>query len=135
MPQPDLALTRLVAGLPDPRVQRARQHPLSDLLVIAVGAVIWGADTFEEVERFGRAKHDGLPRFPELPHGIPRHDTFNRVFAALDPDKFGAGFARGMAAVGATTGLRQSAVDGQAGRRAARPRPSGRSAIRAGTPC
>ncbi len=120
MPQPDVALTRLFADLPDPRVERTRKHPLGDILVITVCAVICGADTFEEVERFGRAKHDWLKRFLALPHGIPSHDTFNRVFAALDPDQFGACFARWMAALCETAGLRQIAVDGKAVRRAPR---------------
>jgi predicted transposase YbfD/YdcC len=120
MPRPEVALTRLFADLPDPRVERTRKHPLSDILVITVCAVICGADTFEEVERFGQAKHDWLKRFLTLPHGIPSHDTFNRVFAALDPEKFGACFARWMAALCETTGLRQIAVDGKAVRRAPR---------------
>jgi predicted transposase YbfD/YdcC len=120
-----MALTGLFADLPDPRVERTRKHPLSDTLVITVCAVICGADTSEEVERFGQAKHGWLRRFLALPHGIPSHDTFNRVFAALDPEKFGARFARRMAALCETTGLRQIAVDGKAVRRAPRDTCSG----------
>ncbi len=120
MTRPDIALTRYFADLPDPRIDRTKKHLLGDILVVTVCAVICGADTFEEVERFGRAKHDWLKRFLQLPHGIPSHDTFNRVFAALDPRKFGDCFARWMADLCAATGLRQVAVDGKAVRRAPR---------------
>jgi predicted transposase YbfD/YdcC len=120
MTRPEIALTRHFADLPDPRVERTKKHALGDILVITVCAVICGADTFEEVERFGNAKHDWLKRFLALPHGIPSHDTFNRVFAALDPEKFGGCFARWMADLWEVTGLRQVAVDGKAVRRAPR---------------
>src|SRR5581483_11881162 len=59
MTRPDIALTRYFADLPDPRIDRTKKHLLGDILVITVCAVICGADTFEEVERFGRRKrHD-----------------------------------------------------------------------------
>src|SRR5690242_19564525 len=120
MPRPEIAFTRHFADLPDPRVERTRKHRLADILVITVCAVLCGADTLEEVERFGDARHDWQKQFLALPHGIPSHDTFNRVFAALDPKKFGDCFARWMAALCEATGLRQVAVDGKAVRRAPR---------------
>ena len=52
MPKQDVSIARYFAGLPDPRVERTRKHRLDDILVIALCAVICGADTFEEVERF-----------------------------------------------------------------------------------
>jgi DDE_Tnp_1-associated len=73
MTRPDIALTHYFADLPDPRVDRTKKHLLGDILAITVCAVICGADTFEEVERFGRAKHDWLKRFLGLPNGIPSH--------------------------------------------------------------
>ena len=75
-------------AVPDPRIDRTKQHMLLDILVIALCAVICGAEGWEDMEAFGRAKeaflreHLGL----ELPAGIPSHDTFRRVFARLDPD-------------------------------------------------
>jgi predicted transposase YbfD/YdcC len=107
------------ADLPDPRIDRTKKHALSDILVIAVCAVVAGADSFEEIERFGRAKRDWLKRFLDLPHGIPSHDTFNRVFAALDRQAFAAGFSRWAAGLCAAAGLRPVAIDGKAVRAAA----------------
>ena len=76
----------------DPRIHRTRQHVLSDILVIALCGVICGADDWVSLERFGNAKVDWFRSFLELPNGIPSHDTFGRVFAALDPDSFKAAF-------------------------------------------
>src|SRR5262249_639809 len=76
-------------------------------------------DSFEEIERFGAARRDWLATFLALPHGIPSHDTFNRVFAALDRRKFAACFGRWMADLCAATGLRPIAIDGKACRAAA----------------
>jgi predicted transposase YbfD/YdcC len=81
-------------SLPDPRVDRTKLHPLLDILVIAVCAVIAGAEGWEDIAEFGRLKECffrerlGL----ELPHGIPSPDTFRRVMARLDPDAFGRAF-------------------------------------------
>ncbi len=65
---------------------------MSDIVTIAILAVICGADHWNLVERFGTRKLAWLSTFLELPAGIPSHDTFNRVFARLDPDQFRAGF-------------------------------------------
>src|SRR5436305_1331059 len=88
MSKPTIAFADYFAALPDPRVDRTKKHLLGDILVIAVCAVVAGADSFEEVETFGKAKHDWLRGFLALPNGIPSHDTFNRVFAALDRQAF-----------------------------------------------
>src|SRR3954470_24982767 len=85
----DLSLARRFADLPDPRIGRTRKHSLGDILVIALCATIAGADSWEEVQRFGEAKAAWLRGFLSLPHGIPSHDTFNRVLARLDPKAFG----------------------------------------------
>ncbi len=82
------ALTEHFAALPDPRVARTRDHALVDILVIALCAVLCGADGFTEMEAWGRAKETWLRERLALPHGIPSHDTFNRVFARLDPEAF-----------------------------------------------
>jgi predicted transposase YbfD/YdcC len=82
------------AALPDPRVERTRLHGLLDILVIAVCAVICGAEGWEDIEEFGRAKEPWLRERLglALPHGIPSHDTFRRVFARLDPTAFRRAF-------------------------------------------
>jgi predicted transposase YbfD/YdcC len=88
--------------------------------VIALAAVVCGADSWDEVERFGNAKRGWLKGFLALPNGIPSHDTFYRVFARLDPQALGKCVAAWMAAVCAATGLRHVAVDGKAVRAAPR---------------
>jgi predicted transposase YbfD/YdcC len=74
--------------LTDPRVARTREHELLDVLVIALCCLLSGGRSFYDMERFGHAKRALLQGFLKLPGGIPSHDTFTRLFAALAPDKF-----------------------------------------------
>jgi predicted transposase YbfD/YdcC len=104
-------------ALDDPRISPATRHKLLDIVAIAICAVICGADTWVEVAAFGRAKEPWLRTFLELPHGIPSHDTFGRVFAALDPAQFEAGFRSWVAAVAAVSADSVVAVDGKTLRR------------------
>jgi predicted transposase YbfD/YdcC len=69
----------------DPRIDRTKRHLLSDILAIAICAVICGADEWTEMEAFGKAKQAWFKSFLALPNGIPSHDTLARVFARLDP--------------------------------------------------
>jgi len=103
--------------LDDPRISPATRHQLLDIVAIALCAVICGADTWVEVEAFGRAKRDWLGTFLALPHGIPSHDTFGRVFAALDPEQFERGFRSWVTAVVELTAGAVVAVDGKTLRR------------------
>src|SRR5215210_184550 len=73
------------SSLTDPRMDRCKLHKLSDILFITIAACLSGAEDWEEIQEYGEAKQDWLKTFLELPHGIPSHDTFNRLFAALDP--------------------------------------------------
>jgi predicted transposase YbfD/YdcC len=77
-------LLRFFRTLQDPRAANAR-HPLSDLLAIAILAVLCGSDSWESVEAWGRGNFEWLSEVLDLPHGIPSHDTFDRVFNLLDP--------------------------------------------------
>ncbi len=68
------------SSLHDPRREHGKLHLLEDILVLAICAVICGADSFVAIEAFGHAKHDFLRRFLALPNGIPSHDTIRTVF-------------------------------------------------------
>jgi predicted transposase YbfD/YdcC len=72
----------------DPRVDRGHNHNLLEMIFITICAVVGGADGWADVERFGKAKRDWFEQFLNLPHGIPSHDTFGRVFARLDTNEF-----------------------------------------------
>jgi predicted transposase YbfD/YdcC len=78
-------VARFFDEVEDPRIHRTKRHALEDILMIALVAILGGADAWTEVEAFGRAKVEWFARFLKLPHGIPSHDTFGRVFARLDP--------------------------------------------------
>src|SRR5690348_18364840 len=80
-------------GIADPRATRRCDHRLVDILVIAACAVIACAESWEDIEPYGRSKQAWLATLLELPNGIPSHGTFRRVFMLLDPDAFEAGFA------------------------------------------
>ncbi len=77
------------AEMPDYRVNRRKKHHLVDILVIALCALISGADDFEEIEAYGRRKEAFLRTFLDLANGIPSHDTFTRVFRRMDTEAFG----------------------------------------------
>jgi predicted transposase YbfD/YdcC len=83
------------------------------MIAIALCAVICGAESWEDVAEYGRQKEPWLKTFLRLPHGIPSHDTFNRVFRLLRPDHFQACFARWMQALVETTDGRIVAIDGK----------------------
>src|SRR5215470_11563111 len=74
--------------LEDPRIERTKKHNLLDILVIAVCTLLSGGEGFQDMELFGKSKQAWLQTFLALPHGIPSHDTFGRVFARLNPQRF-----------------------------------------------
>ena len=113
-PLADCAFRAHFADLPDPRVDRCKRHDLGDVVTIALCAVLCGADTWVDVAEFGRSKEAWLRTFLALPNGIPSHDTFGRVFAALDPAAFETGFLGWVQALAAAvTGRQVVAIDGK----------------------
>jgi hypothetical protein len=113
-------LVEQFALLPDPRVDRTKRHLLLDIVVIAVCAVICGADTSVDIEEYGRAKYAWLKRLLPLPHGIPTHDTFGRVLARLEPEAFRTCFLAWLTEVqeriGGPLASQVVAIDGKAAR-------------------
>ena len=81
-------LSQHFEDLTEPRVKRTRWHELSDMIVIAICATICGADSWEDLPAYGKAKLDWLRQFLPLTNGIPSADTFARVFQRLNPDEF-----------------------------------------------
>jgi predicted transposase YbfD/YdcC len=88
-------------------------HLLQDLIVIALCAVIAGAQDWQQIETFGRKRRDWLRRFLALPNGIPSHDTFERVFNRLQPQAFQACFREWVQAVTAALRIKHVAIDGK----------------------
>lgn len=110
--------TRLTAvfttfeDLTDPRVERTRRHELFDLVVVALCGTIAGADTWADIERFGKERLAWLRTFLPLANGIPSHDTFGRVFAKLDPAQLVACIQKWLEDVGREIGD-HIAIDGK----------------------
>jgi predicted transposase YbfD/YdcC len=105
-------ILRFFMDLPDPRANNSI-HKLHDILVIALCAIICGADGWAEVEVFGNAKIAWFSTFLDLRAGIPSHDTFGRVFSRLNPDAFERCFIAWARAITQTTGGQLIAIDGK----------------------
>jgi len=102
------------SSLEDPRVDRTKDHLLSDIIFITIAAVICGAETWNDIELYGNTKQEWLGKYLQLPNGIPSHDTFNRVYSALDPRKLEACFIDWMKDVCHLTDGEVVSIDGKA---------------------
>ena len=114
---PVASLEACFGELVDPRVEGRCDHKLIDIIIIAVCAVIAGAETWVDVETFGKARHKWLASFLALPNGIPSHDTLGRTFAALDAEAFQRSFVRWVEAAFRVTKGQVVAIDGKTVRR------------------
>jgi predicted transposase YbfD/YdcC len=106
--------------LPDPRVEGRTDHDLLDILVLALCAVMSGAEGWDDIEDWGQAREDWLRRYLKLRNGIPGHDTIRRVFEALSPRELEQRFEQWMNAVCPAVAGRVIAIDGKALRGSAR---------------
>jgi len=111
--QPSVSVLTHFASLPEPRVERTRRHELLDLVVIALCAVISGAESWDDVADYGRRKYDWLKTFLRLPEGVPSHDTFNRLLQRLNPLAFQECFHSCMRALAEALGLKVIAIEGK----------------------
>lgn len=107
-----------LSEVPDPRIDRRKDHDLIDVLVISVCTLLCAGETFNDMEDFGKAKYDWFKTFLNLRNGIPSHDTFNRIFAALDPQQFLDCFLRWTQSLRQAVSQEIVALDGKALRRA-----------------
>lgn len=86
--------------LTDHRVNRTKLHSLENIIFISMTAIISGSETWNEIEEFGKGRIDWFSKYLDLPNGIPSHDTFNRFFSNLDPDKFESVFRKWVSSFG-----------------------------------
>jgi len=112
----------------DQRSEQGKRHKLIDIIVIAIVGIICGADDWVTIELAGKAKENWFRTFLELPHGIPSHDTFGKVFAWIDPKEFQASFMEWIQEVAVMTAGEVVALDGKTIRRS-HDRSSGKQAL------
>ena len=115
-PHPD-SIAFHFSVLTDPRVKRTKEHSLHDILVIALCAMLCGAEGFTDFEQFGQCRLPWLKTILELPNGIPSHDTFRRVFAMLNPKQFADCFRTWSESLRKTLCSEIVAIDGKTLRR------------------
>lgn len=113
-PEPEIgSIAKHFSRVKDPRIDRTKRHRLLDIIIIAICGVICGADSWVDIELFGKTKIDWLKTFLRLPNGIPSHDTFGRVFAALNPEEFESSFMEWVQAINQLTQGQVIAIDGK----------------------
>lgn len=109
----DASILTHFSRLDDPRDSRGKDHLLLDIITIALCAVISGAEGWEDMAEYGRAKQEWLSTFLALPNGIPSADTFGRVFARLDPEQIQDCFLSWVKAIRQLLGAEVVGIDGK----------------------
>ncbi len=111
--RPKNTISEHFSDLEDPRVDRTKRHKLIDILTITICAVNAVADTWVDIEAYGRAKQRWLKKFLELPNGIPSHDTFARVFSLLNRRNLQQCFLKWIQSISQLTDGEIVAIDGK----------------------
>jgi predicted transposase YbfD/YdcC len=107
------SISKHFRSLKDPRVVGRSRHRLLDIIVIAMCAVIADCDDWPDIAQFGREREAWFRRFLKLPHGVPAHDTFERLFAALDIRAFERCCVSWLRDVARLVGAGHIAIDGK----------------------
>jgi len=115
--EPLASITDNFGDIQDSRVQGRCDYPLIEVITIAISAVIAGANSWVEIETFGKSKEDWLKRFLRLENGIPSHDTFGDVFKMIDAEEFQKRFMDWIERVFTVTKGQVVAIDGKTVRR------------------
>ena len=104
-------------SISDPRIERCKKHELIDILLLAISAVLSGAEGWEDIEDFGHLKLDWLKQYGTFSAGIPKHDTIARVICRLKADEIESAFQSWISSLIETTGADIIAIDGKTARR------------------
>jgi hypothetical protein len=113
------------ADLHDPRVKRTREHLLEEILLITIAAILSGSNGWNEIEDYAHSNHPWFKGILTLPSGIPSHDTFNRVFSALDPEELERGFVAWVSSIAKLMAGQVVSIDGKTLRGASEPSKKG----------
>src|SRR5256886_14142137 len=108
-----LPIRKYLRRLKDPRINRCKRHLLTDIVTMAICAVIGNANTWSDIATFARHRKDWFQRFLELPHGIHSQNTFRRGFDRLDPLALQKGLVQWMHEISELLGVRHIAIDGK----------------------
>lgn len=106
-------IIEIYKGIPDPRRGNAKKYLLEEILTIATLAVLCDCTQFTEMELFAKEREEWLRSFLTLEYGVPSHDTFGDVFAAIDPEQFRAGFMEWVETIRQKISNEVVAVDGK----------------------
>jgi predicted transposase YbfD/YdcC len=115
--KPTPSIIQHFSSIEDTRVNRQKKHKLQDIFFISLCAMICGADNWVAIEAFGVAKAQWFTEILGLEHGIPSHDTFGAVYAAIDTEQFSVCFSRWVADLASLTAGEVIAIDGKCLRR------------------
>lgn len=112
-------LEKIFNSLKDPRrkIRGNFRHKLNDIILLVISAVVCGARDWDDIELFGKEQLTWLKKYGDFTHGVPSHDTINRVISALDPAQFSDCFTRWINEISEISSADIVAIDGKRIRR------------------